>query len=118
MPASKKPAAKKAAAKKPAAKKAAAKKPNRKRFEAEGLIHSQAKLNKDQSAALESLTPDEVNAVVSARNKLKGSFPDAVLTPGAGIGPGLGVSAGAGIGPGGRISPGAGIGPGKRSSSS
>ncbi len=54
---------------------------NRKKFEAAGLLHEKAKLSKDQSAALESLTPAEVEATVSARNKLKGTFPQPAFGP-------------------------------------
>lgn len=46
----------------------------RKRLVEGGLLHPQARLTKDQSAALESLTPEEIEAVISAKNKLQKSF--------------------------------------------
>lgn len=54
---------------------------NRKRLEAAGLLDAKDKLSKEQGAALESLTPAEVEATVSARNKLKGVFPQPAFGP-------------------------------------
>ena len=62
------------AAKKAVTKKAAGKKSNRKKFEEIGLIHPKTKLSADQRTALDSLTPEEVDAVASAHQKLKSSF--------------------------------------------
>ncbi|MBS1790124.1 MAG: hypothetical protein JST85_20540 [Acidobacteria bacterium] len=51
-----------------------AKSKKRKRLEESGLLDSQARLSKEQSTALESLTPEEVEALISARDKLKNAF--------------------------------------------
>ena len=51
-----------------------AKSKKRRRLEDGGLLNPKARLSKEQSAALETLTPDEVEAVISARNKLNKTF--------------------------------------------
>lgn len=51
-----------------------AKSKKRRRLEEGGLLAPTARLSKEQSAALDTLTPEEVEALISARNKLKQAF--------------------------------------------
>jgi hypothetical protein len=51
-----------------------AKSKKRQRLEEAGLLDPNKKLTKDQSKAIDTLTPDEVEAVISAKNKLKDRF--------------------------------------------
>ena len=48
---------------------------NRKLLESAGIIESDAKLTAEQETAIESLSKEEVNAIISAKDKLAGAFP-------------------------------------------
>ena len=51
-----------------------AKSKKRKQLEEGGVLNPNARLAKDQVAALESLTPEEITHTINARNKLKAAF--------------------------------------------
>lgn len=51
-----------------------AKSKKRQRLEDAGLLDPNGKLSKDQSKAIDTLTPEEVESLISVRNKLKGAF--------------------------------------------
>ena len=62
-----------------------AKSKKRKRLEDGGVLDPKARLSKEQSDALESLSTEEVEAVISARKKLKNVFPSTPIIPGPGM---------------------------------
>jgi len=51
-----------------------AKSKKRQRLEEAGLLDPNGKLSKDQSKAIDTLSPEEVESLISARNKLKDAF--------------------------------------------
>jgi hypothetical protein len=51
-----------------------AKSKKRQRLEEAGLLDPKGRLSKEQSTAVDSLTPEEVEAIISANKKLKNAF--------------------------------------------